>query len=319
MSNYLISVAMILLVAAHAWAQPAVEVRIGLDEGAVYDGIIDGFPGIAALDGIPDLAGNLLGVALRNGTTEERGVAEFPLATVPRDRPLTTAVLTFNIDDVLSTFGPGTEFSGRAAATIYVHVYAADGVVEVADFNAVSSPAHAVDTTVFGVITDAAIAAAGPFVFAVDITDDAALVLASGASHLGVVFRVEDSPTGTSLDDLGDGSAGPPGVGGAELPYVTLHFVDAASPTAEPATPTPTPTLTPTPPPTPSTPSCAGDCSGDGAVTVDEVVALVGLALGAGDVALCQAGDSNGDGQITVDEIVNAIAMALGGCPLHVA
>lgn len=293
----------------------ATELRIGVEEGAVYDGILDGFPGIALLDGKADLPGNPLGVALRNGVTEERGVAEFPLASLPEGAVPDEAVLLFNIDDVLSTFGPGTEFSGRAAATIFVHVYAGDGALDLADFGEIAGRAHRVDTNVFGTITDAVVAARGPLLFEVDITDDVAAVVAARASHLGIVWRTEDSPTGTSLDDLGADSAGPPGIGGAILPFVTLRFAPAPEPTAT-ATPTAPmePTATPVPP-TPTVPSpCAADCNGDAAVTVDEIVALVGVALGNVDVAVCPAGDTNGDGTVTVDEIVVAVNIALGGC-----
>jgi hypothetical protein len=59
---------------------------------------------------------------------------------------------------------------------------------------------------------------------------------------------------------------------------------------------------------------CAGDCGGDGAVSVDEIVTLVNIALGILGVDRCDAGDLNGDGQITVDEILSAVADALGGC-----
>ncbi|MCX8073231.1 MAG: hypothetical protein N3C12_12390 [Candidatus Binatia bacterium] len=61
-------------------------------------------------------------------------------------------------------------------------------------------------------------------------------------------------------------------------------------------------------------PSCAGDCGGDGEVTVDEIVRLVNIALGAAAVDQCTAGDTNGDGEITIDEIVAAVNKALGGC-----
>jgi len=63
---------------------------------------------------------------------------------------------------------------------------------------------------------------------------------------------------------------------------------------------------------TPST--CSGDCNGDTTVSVDEIITLVNLALGNGDVASCPAGDANGDSAITVDEIVAAVTLALTGC-----
>lgn len=62
-------------------------------------------------------------------------------------------------------------------------------------------------------------------------------------------------------------------------------------------------------------PACPGDCNADTAVTVDEIVSLVNLALAAGTDG-CAAGDVNGDGSITVEEIVAALNHALNGCPV---
>ncbi|GIW43390.1 MAG: hypothetical protein KatS3mg077_0672 [Candidatus Binatia bacterium] len=61
--------------------------------------------------------------------------------------------------------------------------------------------------------------------------------------------------------------------------------------------------------------TCAGDCDGSGTVQVNEVVRMVGIALGQRQVADCVAGDSNGDGGITVEEIVAAVDSLLRGCP----
>ncbi len=71
--------------------------------------------------------------------------------------------------------------------------------------------------------------------------------------------------------------------------------------------PTPTPTKAPTP-------VWVGDCSGDGKVTVDEIITMVNIALGNGDLSTCPVADANGDGQVTVDEILTAVNMALNGC-----
>ncbi|GBD27226.1 hypothetical protein HRbin30_02571 [bacterium HR30] len=60
--------------------------------------------------------------------------------------------------------------------------------------------------------------------------------------------------------------------------------------------------------------TCAGDCGGDGEVTVDEIVRMVNIALGAAPVDQCRAGDGNGDGEITIDEIIAAVNKALAGC-----
>jgi hypothetical protein len=84
--------------------------------------------------------------------------------------------------------------------------------------------------------------------------------------------------------------------------------------------PTPTPTSpaapTPTATATVAAPECTGDCGRDLAVTVDEILAMVGIALGSIAVDVCPRGDGNADGEITVDEILAAVQNALGGCPV---
>jgi Ca2+-binding EF-hand superfamily protein len=60
---------------------------------------------------------------------------------------------------------------------------------------------------------------------------------------------------------------------------------------------------------------CVGDCDGSYTVTVDEILTLVNIALGNGDISTCLAGDANHDGKITVDEILTAVNNALNGCP----
>ncbi|MFI5398406.1 MAG: carboxypeptidase regulatory-like domain-containing protein [Candidatus Binatia bacterium] len=61
--------------------------------------------------------------------------------------------------------------------------------------------------------------------------------------------------------------------------------------------------------------ACTGDCNGDHHVTVDEILAMVNIALGNINITQCQAGDANADGRITVDEILAAVNNALNGCP----
>lgn len=77
----------------------------------------------------------------------------------------------------------------------------------------------------------------------------------------------------------------------------------------------PRPTFTPTPLPTPSPtpPACIGDCNGDFTVTIEELVAMVGNALGERDMD-CEVADPNRDGIVTVEEIVAAVNFALHGC-----
>ena len=60
---------------------------------------------------------------------------------------------------------------------------------------------------------------------------------------------------------------------------------------------------------------CAGDCHGDGPVTIDELTAMIDIALGSGPLAGCVAGDVDHDGEIRVDEILAAVHVAQVGCP----
>ena len=62
-------------------------------------------------------------------------------------------------------------------------------------------------------------------------------------------------------------------------------------------------------------PGCVGDCNSSDAVTVDELLTMVNIALGNTPVMACEAGDANRDGQTTVDEILAAVNNALNGCP----
>jgi cysteine-rich repeat protein len=59
---------------------------------------------------------------------------------------------------------------------------------------------------------------------------------------------------------------------------------------------------------------CTGDCDSSGAVTVDEVLTGVNIALGNALLTGCSAFDANGDQHVTVDEILAAVNNALNGC-----
>jgi hypothetical protein len=72
----------------------------------------------------------------------------------------------------------------------------------------------------------------------------------------------------------------------------------------------------------PLDPECVGDCNYDGAVTVDEIVTGVDIALGDYPLSVCpQLGrpwnpfDPNGDGLVTIDELLAAVNNAVAGCP----
>jgi hypothetical protein len=60
--------------------------------------------------------------------------------------------------------------------------------------------------------------------------------------------------------------------------------------------------------------SCVGDCDGNAEVTVDELLAMVNVALGHTAVSACSLGDANSDGQIDISEILQAVNNALYGC-----
>lgn len=91
---------------------------------------------------------------------------------------------------------------------------------------------------------------------------------------------------------------------GAQNVAVDAGAVDEPTPTA---TPEPTPTATPES-------TCAGDCGGDGQVTIEELIALVRIALGEAEASTCAAGDTDGDGAIAIDELILAVTRALGSC-----
>ncbi len=60
--------------------------------------------------------------------------------------------------------------------------------------------------------------------------------------------------------------------------------------------------------------TCVGDCDGNGAVSIDELLTAVAIALGDLPRDRCIAADRDGNGTVTVDELIAAIAAALGGC-----
>lgn len=56
-----------------------------------------------------------------------------------------------------------------------------------------------------------------------------------------------------------------------------------------------------------------GDCDGHGAVTVNELIMMVNIALGNAPLTTCTAGDADHSGEIGIDEILQAVSNALQG------
>lgn len=87
-----------------------------------------------------------------------------------------------------------------------------------------------------------------------------------------------------------------------------------ATDTAESSTPTPLPVPTATAT-VPNAAPCPSDCDGDGAVTVDELISAVSIALDVTPLDACPAADVDGDGSVMIAELVEGTNAALDGCP----
>jgi hypothetical protein len=70
----------------------------------------------------------------------------------------------------------------------------------------------------------------------------------------------------------------------------------------------------PTPTVTPGGPQCVGDCDDSGAVTVEELIKGVNIALGTAVLGTCRQADADGSGTVTIDELIIAVNAALNGC-----
>lgn len=132
-------------------------------------------------------------------------------------------------------------------------------------------------------------------------------------------FRVKsDAPLGPStltiiVNSVYDTNAEP-------VPPVVENQVVTVEPPGTTATVTPTAavsstpaTTTPTAQPT-VTPQCVGDCDSNFAVTVSELVTMINVALGRGQLSECPVGDPDRSEMITVDEVIQGVNNALHGC-----
>jgi hypothetical protein len=87
------------------------------------------------------------------------------------------------------------------------------------------------------------------------------------------------------------------------------------TPTTSPeGTPTATSTPTPTATQNPTLVACVGNCDAGPAVTVDELIRGVNIALGILPLDVCPSFDINGTGDVTVEELIKAVGNALNGC-----
>ncbi len=59
---------------------------------------------------------------------------------------------------------------------------------------------------------------------------------------------------------------------------------------------------------------CTGDCEGDGAVTINDLIRAVSIALGASPMDRCTAADADGDGRVSIGELIGAVRSTLDGC-----
>ena len=93
-------------------------------------------------------------------------------------------------------------------------------------------------------------------------------------------------------------------------PTATASATATQSATAPPGA---TATRTAAATPTATVVRCTGDCNGNGAVSIDELVTGVGIALGTLPVGACTAFE-NDTGQVDIAQLVRGVANALGGC-----
>lgn len=135
-------------------------------------------------------------------------------------------------------------------------------------------------------------------------------------------------PDGLSLDPATGVLSGTPTVAGVF--NFTIHAEDVATDTADgtfnlriSGVGEPTPTDTPLPEETPTgsptaTPTgipeiCAGNCNGDGAVTIDELITLINIALGTLLPSECEQGIPEGT-PVDIALLIRAVGNALEGC-----
>lgn len=132
------------------------------------------------------------------------------------------------------------------------------------------------------------------------------------ADAVTLVYGDEDCGDGVDNDGDGRSDCADPKCAA----YVPCTYTPTPTPTPT-CTPTPTVTETPTPTETPTRiplPACIGDCDDDSAVTIDELLRGVNIALGVAPYEACPAFDGNRNGEVEIDEIIIAVNRGLLGC-----
>ncbi|MBX3025832.1 hypothetical protein KF840_13070 [bacterium] len=217
------------------------------------------------------------------------------------------AVVEFSIPS------PGADPSGIAAG--------ADGNLYFTE----AEPGRIARITTAGVITE--LGTADPDAFPLYITlgpDGAMWWTESDANRLGRLAR-DGRITKFDLDP----DTYPAGIVGRSDGRLYIAMLNAAridstylaaSEPTRTATRTPTPTLT-VPPGSTATATrtagslgCAGDCDRSGAVSINELIAAVNVALGNAAYDTCVNADADGSGEVQINDLIAAVNAALQGC-----
>jgi hypothetical protein len=139
---------------------------------------------------------------------------------------------------------------------------------------------------------------AGEFSFTIH-AEDAATDAADATFQISIAGEATPTPTDTPI----------------ETPTATATATGSATGTATPTateTPVATSTATATPPATPPA-VCVGDCGANAAVSIDELISLVNIALGLASPETCPHGIPDG-APVDIALLIRAVGNALHDC-----
>jgi hypothetical protein len=180
--------------------------------------------------------------------------------------------------------------------------YSEIGVIRLGD-HPILNEVPAADPVLLAVAPDSQVLAATHSHFDFDLPQPNFIWVMRGLSAGRVLFSASSAPVFSDHT-----------LAVASVPSGCAGLLQTPTPSATLLPPaTPSRTAPPTSTPTPAT--CPGDCNGDGAVTVDELIQGVQIALGNAPVTRCPAFDINVDGVVTIDELVIAVNDVLTACP----